>query len=174
MCDSAGEIAGFTSERSGGCRVKTASRVPSVLSALNGRAAGEHFVEHGAEREDVRASIDDLAAHLLRCHVSGGAGDERSRGLGWTFLRRVTPAAPEVVQCREAEIEDLHAAVQREEDVLRLQVAMHDAACVRGAKPPGHLERDVERRVHRQRAGAEARAQRLAFQTLRHEVGAPP
>ena len=75
-----------------------------------------------------------------------------------------------VVQGREAEIEDLHAAVQREEDVLRLQVAMHDAALVRGTKPSGHLERDVERRVHRKCAGAETRAQRLTFQTLRHEV----
>ena len=74
------------------------------------------------------------------------------------------------MQRREAEIEDLHPAVQREEDVLRLQVAMHDAAFVRGAKPSGHLEGDVERRVHRKCAGAETRAQRLAFQTLRHEV----
>ena len=47
-------------------------------------------------------------------------------------------------QGREAEIEDLHPAVQREEDVLRLQVAMHDAACVRGTKPSGHLKGDVE------------------------------
>ena len=58
----------------------------------------------------------------------------------------------------------------REEDVLGLQVAMDDAAFVRGAKPSGHLERDVERRVHGERAGAKPRAQRLAFQTLGHEV----
>ena len=37
ICDSAGEISGFTSERSGGCSVKTASRVSSVLSPVNGR-----------------------------------------------------------------------------------------------------------------------------------------
>ena len=31
--------------------------------------AGEQFVEHGPEREDVRAVIDQLAAKLLRRHV---------------------------------------------------------------------------------------------------------
>ena len=74
------------------------------------------------------------------------------------------------MQCREAEIEDLHAAVERQEDVLRLQVAMHDAACVRRSKPSRDLESDVESRVHGESAGAETRAQRLTFQTLRHEV----
>ena len=88
ICDSVGGICGFTSASGGGSCVRTASSVPSVLSALNGRAAGEHFVEHGAEREDIGASIDGLAADLLRSHVPGSAGDERSQRLAGTFLRR--------------------------------------------------------------------------------------
>ena len=87
MCDSAGGISGFTSERSGGCSRQDGVHGPERAVALERPAAGEHFVEHGAEREDVRAPIDGLAAHLLRRHVPGGAGDERSRGLGGTFLR---------------------------------------------------------------------------------------
>ena len=55
--------------------------------SLERPAAGEHLVEHGTEREDVRASIDDLAAHLLRCHVASGAGDERARDRGRSFSR---------------------------------------------------------------------------------------
>ena len=61
---------------------------PERAVCLERTGAGEHFVEQGAEREDVRASIDGLAAHLLRRHVAGGAGDERPPGLGGTFLRR--------------------------------------------------------------------------------------
>ena len=47
---------------------------------------------------------------------------------------------------------------------------MHDAAFVRGTKPSGHLEGDVECRVDGKCAGAQTRTQRLTFQTLRHEV----
>ena len=47
---------------------------------------------------------------------------------------------------------------------------MHDAAGVRRAKPSRHLEGDVERRVHRQRAAGETHAQRLAVQTLGDQI----
>ena len=40
--------------------------------------------------------------------------------------------APELRQLGETEVEDLHAPVGRDEDVLRLQVAMDDALLVRG------------------------------------------
>ena len=74
------------------------------------------------------------------------------------------------MQRRQAEIQDLHAAVEREENVLGLQVAVDDAAGMRGAESLSNLERDIERRVHGQRAGAKTRAQRLAVETLRNEV----
>ncbi len=34
---------------------------------------GQHLQQHGAEGPDVRASVHDLAARLLRAHVGGGA-----------------------------------------------------------------------------------------------------
>ena len=39
-------------------------------------AAGEHFVDHHAERPDVGAGIDRRAACLLRRHVGRGAEDD--------------------------------------------------------------------------------------------------
>ena len=75
-----------------------------------------------------------------------------------------------VEQRREAEVEDLHAAVAREEDVLGLEIAMDDAAGVRRRQAARDLQRDVERRVDGKRAGAEPRAQRLALEAFRHEV----
>ena len=42
--------------------------------------AGEHFVEHGAEREDVGARVDGLSLHLLRRHVAHGAEDRTRPG----------------------------------------------------------------------------------------------
>ena len=38
--------------------------------------AGEHFVEHSTEREDVAALVRGASANLLGRHVSGGAEEK--------------------------------------------------------------------------------------------------
>ena len=50
--------------------------------AGEGQLAGDHLVEHDAEREDVAAVVDRLPAGLLRAHVAQGAEDEAGLGLG--------------------------------------------------------------------------------------------
>ena len=45
-----------------------------------GASAGEHLVEHDAEREEVRAVIGRLAAHLLGGHVADRAEDRAGLG----------------------------------------------------------------------------------------------
>src|SRR5262249_41151060 len=63
-----------------------------------GGAAGQAFVEHAAEREDVDASIElAMTARLLGGHVAG-CSDERAR-MGLRSRRAVSP--------RDAEIEQL-------------------------------------------------------------------
>ena len=56
--------------------------------------AGEHLVEHGAEREQVRARVDRLAAHLLRRHVADRA--EHDAGVG--DRRRTVSVAPSLAR----------------------------------------------------------------------------
>jgi len=41
--------------------------------ALESALAAQHFVEHGAECEEVGARVNSLAAHLFRRHVADGA-----------------------------------------------------------------------------------------------------
>ena len=61
----------------------------------------------------------------------------------WVRLRSGTPAlAPR--ELRESEVEDLHDAVRRDHDVRGLQIAMDDAAFVRGFERGGDLSRDAE------------------------------
>ena len=43
------------------------------------RQAGQHFVEHAAERPDVGPLVDRLAARLLGTHVRRGAEQSRPR-----------------------------------------------------------------------------------------------
>ena len=56
------------------------------------------------------------------------------------------------------------AAISRHEDVLRLQIAMHDAFLVRRGEAMGDLHRVLDRFAHRQRAVNEPLPQRLAVE----------
>ena len=72
---------------------------------------------------------------------------------------------------RQAEVEDLHLAVAGQEEVVGLEVAVHDAAGVRGGEPGRDLRGDLERLARRQRAADQALAQRLAVEQLHRGEG---
>ena len=71
----------------------------------------------------------------------------------------------------EAEVEDLHRAVGMDEDVLGLEVAVDDAARVRGGEAARDLRRPGERPAAGHRAAGEQVGERLPFEQLGDEVG---
>ena len=77
-----------------------------------------------------------------------------------------------VGQLREAEVEDLDAAVARHEYVLGLDVAVHDAAVVRGRKTGRQLDRKLNRPAHRQptRGVVQDTSKGRAVEQLRDDV----
>ena len=83
-----------------------------------------------------------------------------------------------VRELRDAEVEHLcalatgHLGVADEEDVLRLEIAVDDAAHVRGAERARDLADDAERVLDAERAAAHAGVERLAVEHLHDEVGA--
>ena len=70
---------------------------------------------------------------------------------------------------REPEVHHLDDAVAPDHDVLRLDVAVHDAAAVRRGERRGDLGADVHDIAHRQRARGETIAQRHAVHELRRD-----
>ena len=74
---------------------------------------------------------------------------------------------------REAEVEQLDLAVTGDEDVLRLEIAMHDAAIVRGGEAAADLHGVIEDRRQRERRRPNARAERLSFEQLDRDVRDP-
>ena len=147
------------------------------------RAAGDEripsrdrLVEDAAEGEDVGGRERGLAAELLRRHVAERADDRRlvgqlvaveALGLDGVAVRRRRPRP----RLGQAEVEQLHHAVARDEDVLRLEVAMDDAARVRRREAVGDGRADLDGPPPRQRAALEEAAQRVALEQLRDDVG---
>ena len=74
----------------------------------------------------------------------------------------------------QAEVQDLHGPVEGQEDVVRLHIAVHDAARVRGRQPLGDGGPDLEGSPERERSANERHAQRFALEELRDGVRNAP
>ena len=99
--------------------------------------------------EHVGARVERLAARVLGAHVAGLA------------LERLASAllSHEIVRARDAEVAELHLALERDEDVRRRHVAVHDAerravlveAAVRVVEALEDVGDDAERELDGQR-----------------------
>lgn len=109
--------------------------------------AGEHLIQHDAERVEIRTMVDRGGVRaLFRRHVGRRARRQPGRGKrdpgGMACRAALTFGGGE--SC-DAEVRDFHASETIHENVLRLDVAMHHAAVVRV------LQRIAKRRHDRQR-----------------------
>jgi hypothetical protein len=131
------------------------------LFALVGLLAGEHLVEHDAERVDVAAGVGRTAGDELGGEVRDGAEERGTRGgVGGRGTR-------------EPEVPELDPTVVGEQDVLGLEVAVHDAGAVRGRQAGEHGTEDVRRLFRGERAVlVQEVPQRDARDVLHHDVDA--
>ena len=95
------------------CRI--ACSVSTAEAPLNARFPEQHLVEHGSEGEDVRPMVRGMPLHLLGRHVAHRSHHDAGGGRGWRRrgLRQDARVSFGLRQLREAEIEDLGAAVLR-------------------------------------------------------------
>ena len=90
--------------------------------------------------------------------------------VSWIAAEATSPAPRGTGALREPEVHHLDDAVAPDHDVLRLDVAVDDAAAVRRGKRRGDLGADVHEFAHRQRAArGETLAQRHAVHELRRD-----
>ena len=145
-------------------------RFRSSLS-LKRAPAGDHLVEESAERKNVGPPVHGCPAHLLRRHIADGS--QHCAGLGRTGERRRDAGSARNdgrVVPSETKVEDLHAVVGGDEDVLRLQVAMDDAFVVGGREAARDLDGVVNGASQRQWSVRERLAHGLAHEQLHHGV----
>src|SRR3954463_5955839 len=101
-----------------------------------------------------------LAENLLRGHV--GERAERRARLGEVRV---------VAELRDAEVHDLDAAIQRQENVVRLDVSVNNAPGMRGMETLGDLDAERLHLTNRELPGSESRFERLSFHQLHGDEG---
>ena len=132
-----------------------------LVLAVERDVAGQHLVEHDAERVDVGLAVDVVAERLLGGHVVRGAEHAAVGGQAVVAQRAGDP-----------EVGDLGQALGVQQDVLGLDVAVHDLVRVRATERAGDLDRVGERLVDRQPAHPpDPVLERLTFDVLEDDVG---
>ena len=126
---------------------------------------GEQLVEHHPQRVDIGGHRHRSAANLL------GAGVGRRQGAQLRLGRRgVTRFG--VDQLRDPEIQQSRPAVRSDQDIARLEVAMHDVASVRVLDRFQHLEEETQPVVDREPALPGVSEKIDTFDVLEDEVSA--
>ena len=124
---------------------------------------GQHVEEQHAERIQVGLLVERIALDLLRAHVGRRAHAHDEGRVGVELLVDVE---------REAEVGDLHVVLLVDQDVRRLDVAVHDALAVGVVERHAALENDPDRAVDRQQVLEAAVAlERAAGEVLHHHIG---
>ena len=123
------------------------------------RVAGKHLVKQHSETVEIGAGVHRLAANLFRAHVARRA--EGQAGPGHDRAAAETLGNAEVGQHR--------AAIFAEQNVLRLDVAVDDAAMVGVVQGAGDSPGDGQSVLGRQ-TGADALLQSIARQILHGQV----
>ena len=96
--------------------------------------AGQHFIEHDAQRKNVAAAVHGASLHLLGRHIAGRAHDVRG------LLR-----AAELKNLGGAKVGDFDSVVRGEHQVGRLNVAVNDVAFVGELQGAEGLIEDAQR-----------------------------
>ena len=145
-----------------GERVRHARPVPPRGVGREGPGpSGERFVQDEADRVQVARRRDLAPGELLGRHVAGAP-------------HRLAVARQGRLAARgdlgDAEVAD-HRTVGQQEDVPRLDVAVHDATAVDGLERGEHVARHPHGLPRRQRAAAQALGERLRVEVVHHVVG---
>jgi hypothetical protein len=112
--------------------------------------AGEQLEEDDAHRVQVAPAVEGISAALLGAHVLGRPADETRPRERRACARSVRVLLEHLGEAEIDDLDEVEAGAQRlEDDVVGLQVAVHDAERVRlfeGSKRlPQHVDQPPQR-----------------------------
>src|SRR5262245_56622418 len=126
------------------------------------RAAGDHFVEHDTQAENVGTGIDINATRLLGGHVVWRAHDLSWFGDAVIDLSRLC-------QFLQTEVENFNQTIRSDHHVLRFDVTMNDPGIVSRRERRGHLRCDLDCGLRCNGTTLHALSQRVAFDELAYD-----
>src|SRR5579864_3059350 len=161
---------GFDGTNGCGFLFEDRGRHAELAFAFKGTFCSEHFVEDGAEGEDVASPVEVLAFDLLRRHVLKCADEGALFSNGRTFRSggQSDRTGRRDSGFGEAEIEKLGASFG-EHNVARFEITMDHAAAVRLVESIGDLRADFQDLLNRESTSCETLSQALALDALHHK-----
>ncbi|CAA9510900.1 MAG: hypothetical protein AVDCRST_MAG53-2602 [uncultured Solirubrobacteraceae bacterium] len=139
---------------------------PVGVGRREGRRSGQHLVDHARQRVLVAAAVQSLTAGLLGRGVVDGS-DEGS-GPGQRAVGGLQLGDPEIAQVGVVRL--LGAPARVDEDVLGLDVTVHEPVLVGHVERPRHLVGDVQRPGQRERALALGQGGQVVLDQAHGEV----
>ena len=141
-----------------------------VCGSVERQPSGRHLIKHDAQREKVSSVVEWRADSLFGAHIGDCAHHD---------ARRCCRLARDVVCCayyrwlvdlRQAKVQYLGLAARRDHHVGGLDVAVDDAAFVRGVQGVGDLAPELRNVVERDRRPLDPIRQRASFDVLHRNV----
>ncbi len=138
--------------------------VVDLVARFERKMADEQLVEDHAERVHVGVHADMPAANLLGGRVRGCEQPQPR-------ARAVLPRLEAIELLGDPEVEQLHDAVVADENVRRLEVAVHDEMPVRVLDCFAHVAKEPDASHDGGRVRAAILGERRALDVLHHEPG---
>ena len=130
--------------------------------------AGQHLVQDDAEGEHVTSGIEAPPLRLLRRQIVDRP--ENDSHTTWRPGHRLRLAAGVIGHLGQTKVRQLGIAVPRNQNVLRLDVAMQDAGVVRRRERVRHASQQFDDLAPCPRFGSSPRAERSTIDELGHQV----
>jgi len=140
-----------------------------LLCPLEGAAAGEALEEKAAERKQIASPVQRLLLNLFGGHIRRRADNRvRLRQARHRRVRRHTVRGRQ--NLGDAKVQELGLTLWSQHHILRLQIAMDDAAAVSGGQRVGDLAAHPHRVGDRELATAQTCRQGFARHVLHDHV----
>ena len=151
-------------------RLQVLKHPPLGVFSMEARLSGQHLVQHPAQRIQIRPPI-----HLRRRHTPPllwrGIVRRQHHALRLPHRRHALPDG------RDPKIQQLgrlrRTSRARQQNILRLHIAMHDAFAVRRAQSQRHPPRNRQRPFHRKHPPGQRPRQIRPFHILHRDIRRP-